>query len=223
MNALKHIKILYIHDEGNHEDYGISELKSYCNNLIAVNDCLSGMKVYQEEKPQIVIYNVSLPKVTNEEFIQNIKKINDKVQVIITTDNLDTQKITNAIKFHLIKYLVYPFNANTMIDSIKECIRSIDSNTSNVLKLSDNLIYDKFNKTLLKDKTIVSLSKKEAMFFDALIMNKDRAISYEEFNHRIWGGDMTKDALRSIVKDLRKKIDKNIIKNVSGIGYRVNL
>lgn len=223
MNALKHVKILYIHDRGNHEEYGLSELKSYCNNLIAVNDCISGMKAYIEEKPQIVIYNVSLPKVSNEEFIKNIKDINDKVQVIITTDNLDAQKISNAIKFHLIKYLVYPFNANTLLDSIKECIQSIDSNTSNIMSLSEKLIYDKFNKTLLKGELIISLSKKEALFFDTLIKNRDRAISYEEFNHRIWGGDMTKDALRSIVKDLRKKIDKNIIKNVSGIGYRVNL
>jgi len=34
---------------------------------------------------------------------------------------------------------------------------------------------------------------------------------------------MTHDALRSLVKELRKKTYKDLIKNISGIGYRFNL
>ena len=34
---------------------------------------------------------------------------------------------------------------------------------------------------------------------------------------------MSPDALRSLVKEIRKKTYKELIKNVSGIGYRVDL
>lgn len=34
---------------------------------------------------------------------------------------------------------------------------------------------------------------------------------------------MSPDALRSLVKEIRKKTYKDLIKNVSGIGYRVDL
>ncbi len=223
MNALKHIKVLHIHDRQSNEDYGVSELKEYCKSFYEANDCFRGIEVYKDEKPEIVIYNVSFPKLSNEEFIKKIKQINEKAQVIITTQSLTQEKLYNAINFHLIKYLIYPFNLNTLLDSLRDCIRSIDSNTSNVIKLSKTLTYDRFNKTLLKDEKLISLSTKEMDFFHLLVKNKDRAVSYEEFNQIIWDGEMTKDALRSIVKDLRKKIDKNIIKNISGIGYRVNL
>ena len=47
-------------------------------------------------------------------------------------------------------------------------------------------------------------------------------MSYEEINSNIWDGAMTQDALRSLVKEIRKKTYKELIKNVSGIGYRVD-
>jgi len=34
---------------------------------------------------------------------------------------------------------------------------------------------------------------------------------------------MSDDAIRSVVKELRKKISKQAIKNISGIGYQVNV
>ncbi|RXJ83876.1 winged helix-turn-helix domain-containing protein [Arcobacter sp. CECT 8985] len=223
MNALKHMKILYVNDRNSDEEYGVSELKDYCNNIIISNNSINAIEVYKEEKPEIVIYSISFPKIKEEEFIKQIKSINKDAQVIITTEHIDKKKLYNAINFHLIKYLAYPFNMNSLLDSLNECIKSIDSHTSNIIKLSDSLTYDKFNRTLLKNNELISLSEKETNFFDILVKKRDRAISYEEFNQIIWHGEMTKDALRSIVKDLRKKIDKTIIKNVSGIGYRLDI
>jgi DNA-binding response OmpR family regulator len=34
---------------------------------------------------------------------------------------------------------------------------------------------------------------------------------------------MSQDALRSLVKEIRKKTYKEIIKNVSGMGYRIDI
>ncbi len=34
---------------------------------------------------------------------------------------------------------------------------------------------------------------------------------------------MTQDSLRSLVKELRKKVYKELIKNVSGTGYRIDI
>lgn len=51
-------------------------------------------------------------------------------------------------------------------------------------------------------------------------MNK--AVSYEEIEYQIWGSDsMSLSAIRSVVRDLRKKIGNEFVVNVSGIGYRL--
>ncbi|MCG3707292.1 hypothetical protein L5F43_12495 [Aliarcobacter butzleri] len=56
-----------------------------------------------------------------------------------------------------------------------------------------------------------------------MIKNSKRAVKYCEFNNYVWHGDMTEDSMRSIVKDIRKKTFKNIVKNISGIGYQINV
>ncbi len=64
--------------------------------------------------------------------------------------------------------------------------------------------------------------KKEILFLDFLIKNHDSSLNYEEININVWDGSMTNDSLRSLVKELRKKTYKELIKNVSGIGYRID-
>ncbi|MCB9096101.1 MAG: helix-turn-helix domain-containing protein [Arcobacter sp.] len=70
---------------------------------------------------------------------------------------------------------------------------------------------------------MIVLTKKGKLFLDFLIKNKTKALSYEEINSEIWNNLMTQDALRSLIKEIRKKTYKEIIKNVSGIGYRIDL
>ena len=111
---------------------------------------------------------------------------------------------------------------NDFIDALKDCVKNIDSNKSNIINLKNGFVYDYYNKSLFKDNTIISLTKKELLFLDFLIKNHDSSMSYEEINSNIWNGSMTNDSLRSLVKELRKKTYKELIKNVSGIGYRID-
>ena len=68
----------------------------------------------------------------------------------------------------------------------------------------------------------MELTKKELLFLEILIKNHKRAVKYDELNNYVWNGNMSEDAIRSVVKELRKKISKKAIKNISGIGYQIN-
>ena len=50
----------------------------------------------------------------------------------------------------------------------------------------------------------------------------NKTFTYEEIENIVWGGAlMSQSAIRSVVRDLRKKIGEKYIINVSGIGYRL--
>lgn len=55
------------------------------------------------------------------------------------------------------------------------------------------------------------------------IQNPNRVITYEELEYHIWNGEVTLAALKSLIRDFRKKTYKTILKNYSGIGYKLNL
>lgn len=57
--------------------------------------------------------------------------------------------------------------------------------------------------------------------FLKLLVSKNRIITYEELENSIWDDDsvMTANAMRLFIKNLRKKLPENFLKNVQGIGY----
>jgi DNA-binding response OmpR family regulator len=57
-----------------------------------------------------------------------------------------------------------------------------------------------------------------------LCANANRAVTYREIENYVWReNSMTSDALRSLVRALRRKLPEDCINNLSGIGYLVSL
>lgn len=109
------------------------------------------------------------------------------------------------------------------IDFVKR-IRKDDRKTPVVMitaHTDKNYKYDCDKKQLFyKDESII-LNKKEMLFFEVLISNQNRITSYDELQDKVWQDDvMTDSALRSLVRNLRKKLPTDIIYNLSGSGYR---
>lgn len=52
------------------------------------------------------------------------------------------------------------------------------------------------------------------------LRHANQTITYEQISEYMWEFEQpTKEAIKSIVKELRKKIDNSFIKNLYGIGY----
>jgi len=98
----------------------------------------------------------------------------------------------------------------------------IISGDNALIMLNSRTSYDRFNQTLFVDKKLIKLTYKELLFFDFLLKHKERVVTYEEIEKIIWAYDvMSKDALRSLVRSVRRKIGMDFIENVSGMGYRL--
>ena len=159
----------------------------------------------------------------NYELLKKIRILNKQIHIIAYLDELNQTHLIESLELSQIKFIQNLDCLNTFIDSLKECIKNLDSKNSNIVNLKNDFIYDEYNKNLFKDNQIITLTKKGKLFLDFLIKNRTRALSYEEINTEVWDGFMTQDALRSLIKEIRKKTYKEIIKNVSGIGYRIDL
>lgn len=218
MKELKHINLMYIYDSDNSEI--MKSLENISTNMIKVESLEEANTLLKNKYIDVIISE----KIILTEQLKHIREISPRTHIISFKNYIDNSSYFDAIKLEKIKYL-NPTLINFMIfkEELKDIIQTLDSNRSNIIQLKDAFTYDKYNNTLLKNKKIISLSKKEDMFLDYIINNQDRAISYEELNSTLWEGDMTHNALRSVVKEVRKKTYKNLVKNISGIGYRIDL
>lgn len=91
-----------------------------------------------------------------------------------------------------------------------------------VVKVGSDLFYDPETGDLVNEGVSFVLSKKERLLFEYLLRQKNRVISFEELEEAIWAGEGgNKDALKALIKELRKKLTKESIENVFGIGYKL--
>ena len=220
MNQLKNRTILYIDDEDAIRSNAVEYLQYYCDNVFEAKDGLEGYELYKRIKPDIIITDINMPYLNGLEMIQRIRNEDTQTKIIVATAYLETKYLLLAIELGLIKYLVKPITEDKLLPVLTECIKDFNT-SSNIFQITGEHSFDRLNKTLFKNNDIIELTKKELDFLELLIKNHSRAVSYEEFNQAVWEGNMSEDAMRSIVKELRKKLSKSAIKNISKVGYQI--
>ncbi len=222
MDNLKNLKILYIDDEEFIREDAVEYLSFYCDNVYEASDGLDGLEKYESLNPDIIITDIKMPKLNGIEMIKKIRQKDKKTKIIIATAFLETSYLIEAIELGLIKYLVKPIMEDTLLPVLKRCTEDIVQKSS-IFNIFGGYKFDIFNQTLFFGKEQIVLTKKELLFLELLIKNHNRTVKYDEFSTYVWSGYMSDDALRAIVRELRKKMSKQSIKNVSGIGYQINL
>ena len=63
----------------------------------------------------------------------------------------------------------------------------------------------------------------QVMKLELLLKHNDRTLTYMEIEREIWDNNMSSAAIRSLVRNLRKKLPVNTIENLSKIGYKINI
>ena len=214
MKELKSLNICYkknLNDEFN------NYISSFTDNLLEYEHHDELIELINTKEIHFVITKY------NFELLKKIRVLNNQIQIIAILDELNHTHLLEGLELKYVKFVQNLDCINMFIDALKDCVKNLDSNKSNIINLSNNFIYDNYNKSLFKNNTIVLLTKKEILFLDFLIKNHNCSLSYEEINQNIWNGLMTQDSLRSLVKELRKKAYKELINSVSGIGYRIDI
>ncbi|NQY92650.1 MAG: response regulator transcription factor [Campylobacteraceae bacterium] len=222
MNELKNLKILYIDDEENIRVNAMEYLGFYCDYVYGAKDGIDGFEVYNKIKPDIIITDIKMPKLNGLEMVRKIRETDNSTRIIVATAFLETSYLLQAIELGLVKYLIKPITADKILPVLRTCLLDLKENSS-IFRIDDNYAFDIFNKTLFCKQDQVSLTKKELLTLDLLVCNFNRAVKYSEFSNYVWDAQMSEDALRAIIKELRKKISKSSIKNVSGIGYQIGV
>lgn len=115
-----------------------------------------------------------------------------------------------------------PVNEKEFEEALFLCINALKSDETNIIKLDEETYFDTYNKNLVINDEIVKLRTKELEFLLLLIKNKNRYVSYEEIENYVWENSvMTKDALKTLVKNIKTKIPKDLILNLSNSGYKI--
>ncbi|RBQ29408.1 response regulator transcription factor [Aliarcobacter vitoriensis] len=216
---MKNLKILYIEDEDFIRKNAIEYLSYISDFVYEAKDAIDGFDKYTKIKPDIIICDILMPKINGLELIEKIRKDDLKTQIIVVTARIDTEFLIKAVELKLVKYITKPICEDKLFTALKEASKNIE----NIFDFGNGVKFDLSKKTLIKNEKLIKLTQKEILFLEILLRNINRITYYQELENFVWKGYMSEDALRSVVKSLRKKLPTDALQNISKMGYQLKI
>ncbi len=222
MHRASQFTLLYVEDEAFIRQNAVLFLEDIFREIYEVDNTFRALEIYEEKKPDIIITDISMPKMNGLEMCERIRREDTKTPIIITTAHTNTEYLLKAVELQLVKYLLKPLDEHSLQEAIQLCFDKLQQNDSNIIRLNNRFTYDSFNHTLLKDSSVVKLTNREALFLKLLIKYRDRVCTYSEIENYVFDGyGMSEDALKTVVKNVRKKSDSSLVENHSKVGYKI--
>lgn len=218
--------ILFIEDEDLIRENYVRYLSQYYENVYEAKDGFEAYELYKKLKPDILIVDINLPKMTGLELMEKIRKNDHSTKAIVLTAHSEVDYLLKATELKLTKYLVKPISRSDLKDAlniVNEEMQMFEVKMKKYVTLSNGFFWNKEFNELYNQKVIVFLTPQEKKIVRLFIENISMTLTYENIIIEVWDFyEFNKiDALKTTIKNLRKKIPSGLIVNVYGIGYKM--
>lgn len=221
-NDFTKLTLLYVEDEDSIRHNAVEYLSRIFGTVLEAEDAFKALEVYHDKHPDIIITDINMPKMNGLEMARSIRKDDKQTPIIIATAHTQKEYLLQAIELQLVKYIIKPITSNKLKEALNLAYEHLSE--SNIIMIDSDTLYDTLNKILLIKNSPIKLTKNEMLLLDLLAKNHQRAITYQEIENLIWSeSGMSIDALRSLVRGLRQKMQGDFIENISRIGYRCKI
>ena len=127
------------------------------------------------------------------------------------------------MELYITKYINSSFTDELLLEALNKCMEIIQKRLYSNINIGTDMFFNFHTQSIIKDNQSYVLNKKQALLIDLFIQNPNRIVSYEEIKFHVWNEEVSEAAFKSLFRDLRKSTYKNIVKNYSGLGYKLNI
>jgi len=218
------MRILIVED-----DSGISSaLQQLLKKQSITSDICANLKMAEfmlhTEKFDLLLLDLSLPDGDGSHLLKNMRsnknQLNAQTPVLIMTARDCLISMVSNLDLGADDYLVKPFASEVLIARIKAIIRRSKGFASSVFSYQ-NITLNLSTRKVQQNGKPVELSAKEFSLLQKFITNCDCVFSRSQLEQDLYNFEtlIESNAVEVHIHNLRKKLGKNIIKTVRGIGY----
>ncbi|QKE27341.1 two-component system response regulator [Arcobacter acticola] len=162
------------------------------------------------------LLDIHVPNVDGLKILKKIREYYDNVPVVIISSTVELDIIKKSYSFGCNDYLKKPF----FIDELEIKVDKLCNIPDNEVLFDEKSFFNFSESIITIDGEKKVLTEKENLLVNLFLLNKNKLVSYENIQNYVWKGEYASiDAIRTLIRRLRKKIDKTTIKASSNRGY----
>lgn len=215
-------KILVVEDDNQIQELIVEFLNSQGYSVDMANDGVEGYEKFKKNKYDLVILDVMMPKLNGYSLCKMIKTIDKEVSIIFLTALNDEESEIKGFDLDADDYINKPFSFNILVKRVEAVLKrkNKEKKEEDVLSFEGlKLDLEKF-KSYVDDEEI-ELTLKEFNILKLMLSSYPKVVSRENLIEKIWGYEYFGDTrvIDAHMKNIRKKIKKDYIKTIKGVGY----
>lgn len=189
----------------------------------AVNTGEAALFLVAEKTPDIVVLDIGLPDMDGLKVLEGIRTKVPFMPVLLLTARGSVEDKVAGLDKGADDYLTKPFEMPELIARLRVFGRRAATSASNVIELGE-IALDSSSHTVTKSGELLDLSRREYMVLKALMENAGKVMSKHQLESRLysWGEDVSSNTVEVHIHHLRKKLTRDFIKTIRGVGYTVN-
>nr|MDD3720395.1 response regulator transcription factor [Candidatus Gracilibacteria bacterium] len=171
----------------------------------------------------LIVLDINMPLLNGKEFTKFVRDSGNNIPIIALTSNSLLDDKLEMFSLGVDDYITKPFEFEELEARIKTVLKRKDKEIKNNLKIRDiELDIDKHK--VYKNGIEIILGNKEYMILEYLFLNQTYPKSKISILEHVWGEqeenlDLGSVTLEAHISFLRKKLGKDLIKTIKGVGY----
>jgi len=221
--------IAVIDDEPDIRHLVAHHLKKEGYEVVSYANSSEFLKSIVSRAPDLIILDLMLPDLDGLSVCRQLKKDADYRGIpiiMLTAKVLETDKVA-GLDLGADDYVTKPFSPRELMARIKAVLRRTGTTADSTIRIGDSLTIDPERFLITVQDEPVNATSVEFRILHLLAMNRGKVFSREKILDHLWGNekavlDRTVDVH---IKNLRDKLGVagNMIKNVRGIGYKLEV
>lgn len=189
-----------------------------------VDGFMDGLEAYEatyDKSYDILLLDIKVPSMSGLEILKKLRGDGVTIPAIFLTSMTDMQDLKEGYRRGCCDYIRKPFDLEELELRIDQAIVSASKDSSSLVEIGCNLIYDMKQRQLLLDDAEIVLRKTEQDMLEVLLKHKNIVVSTQMFQDEVWGEYVEPATIRVQLNNLRKKLPDDIIQNRRGLGYLI--
>ena len=187
-----------------------------------VADGPGGLEAARFGAYDVVLLDIMLPGMSGYTVVRTLRQEENWVPVLLLSAKDGEHDVADGLDYGADDYLTKPFSFVVLLARIRSLVRR-DSGPRPAVLEGGGITLDPATHRVQADGVDVELSPREFRLLEQLLRSAPAVVAKEELLDRVWASGDDANVVEVYVGYLRRKLGRERIETVRGVGYRVAL